>query len=271
VRIRKWVFLIACVYLSVGCATTRTKYEPEGKRGGYSDKELDDKGIMVARFAGNAFTNSNDALALSEFRALEVCYERGFKVARMYGTQNLSAAQTIQRSSSDFSATGNRNYISGNGNSTTWNQTVHYPTFDTYFSCTNQAYMTKVKLKVISAEDMKPLVKDLMGALQVQDFLDDSPNRDLLQIGDFIIKVEGTRVQNMAAVINAIDRSKNKDGIALGIIRDGKSLTVSVKAVDGTSVLEKETKKLIFKACTNVPEIADRPICESGQQSMLGR
>ncbi len=285
----KMISLILLAAWVSGCATGRTKYDPYTSSGGYSEANVDEK-IMVARFAGNAFTNKGDAAKLSNFRATEICYEKGYKALRIYDIKDLSSSQIVQKTSSYnsqqptyFSGSGTANTnintyggsgfantnsnFSGStsgggsqGGSTSWQETYHYPTFDTVFSCTNQAYMLKFKPKEISADDMKPFVKDLMGAVQVEEVMDGSPNKGILDNGDFIIKVNGSRVKNKAQMMSAIDSSKDKEKIALTVVRDGQVKTVSAIAIDGTSIIIQETEKLATQACT-LPEVKKRPIC----------
>lgn len=278
--------------LLTGCATTRTKYGPMTDSGGYSEKKIDEK-LYVTRFAGNAYTHQNDASLFSLFRAVEICKDNGFKIARVYGTQDLSTSKTVQRTSNysyqqptyfNGTANSNTNYnyygggygqanrntniygtVSGGntyGGSQSWEETYNFPTYDTVFSCTNQAYMLRVQLKAISADDMKPFVKDLMGAVQITSLTDDSPNKDILQPGDMVVRVNGARVQNDAQFISAVDSTKDKNKIPLAIIRDGKQLNISARSLDGTPMIQSETDKIIAAACS-VPEVKKRPICEA--------
>ena len=78
----KQLFVITLSVLALaGCATTRTKYQPHGNAGGYSEQKVDEK-IMVARFSGNAYTHANDAMIFSQFRAIEICKDGGYKIDR---------------------------------------------------------------------------------------------------------------------------------------------------------------------------------------------
>jgi hypothetical protein len=273
-----------------GCGTMRTKYQPQGDSGGYSEQKVDDK-IMVARFAGNAHTSKGDASAFSAFRATEICKEQGLKIARLYITKDISTSQVVQKTSNynyqqptyvSGHANSNTNYnyygggygqtntntslngtVSGGssqGGSTAWQETYIYPTFDTYFSCTNQAFMTYVRLKEVSAEDAKPYVKDLMGFVQIDEIFDESPNKGILQVGDFMVKVNGNRIQSQPQYVSAIDASKDKNRIVIQIIRDGKPRIVNIKAVDATAMLEEQTVKIIGAVCA-APEVKNRPIC----------
>lgn len=294
-RIVRSVSLLAVLLMFAGCANTRTKYQPMDKSGGYAEKLIDNK-TMMTRFAGNAFTNANDAMVLSQFRAVELCRDKGFVGARVIGFQDLSTSQTVQRSSTSTSSTpvkvrGNRYstgtancyagscYGSGTANysakatggdqysqTNTWNETYHYPTFDTYFRCANESHRLGANIKPISAEDMKPYVQDLMGAVQVQGFSDDSPNKDALQVGDLITKVDGARIQNNAQFIAAVEDAKSKDKVQLRIVREGKAITVVAKAIDATDSFKTDNQKLVSSVCSVASEVRDRPVCAGAER-----
>lgn len=269
------LLIVLTTGLLSGCGTMRTKYQPHGESGGYSEQRIDDK-IMVARFVGNAYTHPNDARNFSQFRAVEICNEAGYKIAHIYGTEDKSSFQNVQKTSDYSWVTANINKkdsIYGNqfGNSSTWNETYQYPVFDTYFSCSNQAYMLKLLLKPITAEDMKPYVKDLMGALQVEDFDEGSANQGVLNVGDFIVKVDGIRIQNLLQFGKAIDGAKNKNRINISIVREGKTLSVSAVAIDATAMMREMTKKLTAIVCP-ISEIKNRLLCKIYRpQKMLER
>lgn len=133
--------------ITAGCITSRTEYAPHGYKGGYSEKNIDDR-HMVARFTGNAYTNVNDSLLFSQFRAIEICKEKKYKFTRIYESINLSSQQKIKKysyinhslptyfdgSSENY---GNAYYTNGflyggeqYGNSMTWIEVYNYPTFD---------------------------------------------------------------------------------------------------------------------------------------------
>jgi S1-C subfamily serine protease len=120
-------------------------------------------------------------------------------------------------------------------------------------------------MKAVSAEDLKSLVKDLMGGVQVTGFISMSPNKDVLRVGDIITTIDGQRVQSLSAITIAIDSAKDKDHISLRIIRDGASQTVQVKALDVSNEAEGQSQQFITQACT-VPEIKQRPICQDASR-----
>lgn len=271
-----------------GCATTsRTKYGPADQSGGYSEQQVDGN-LSVARFAGNAYTHPEDAKIYSQFRALEVCKERGYSLMFLYTTIDRSSSQTVQRSytaptyfSGNANSTTNAN-VYGNwgqantntnlngqtygGGTTTWDETYHYPTFDSVFSCSNKFYRTNVKLRDISAEDMKPFVKDLMGAVQVVEVPENSPNHEILKPGDFIIKVNGSRVQTQPQYVGEINSSKSKEIVAMTVVRDGKQKTIKANAYDGTDEVKALGEKLAAAVCGN-PELKERPACTDLQRA----
>ncbi|CAN5416792.1 hypothetical protein BH10BDE1_BH10BDE1_27910 [soil metagenome] len=285
------VFAVAALTLTSGCVT-RTAYQPMNESGGYSDAKLDER-VSVARFAGNAHTHKDDAALFSQFRAIEICRERGFQIARFFDVRDLTTSQDVQRSSTvnntaptHFNGTANSNTnlnSTGNGfanantqtniygtftggqtssSSRTWTETYVFPTFDTTFACSNGTFITKIKLKPISSDEMKPFVKDLLGAVQVEEFIDGSPNREVLKVGDLITKVNGERLTSLVQFSSMVDAAKDKSKLIVSLVREGKAIAIKLKAVDATLYFAEEAEKLIRSACT-VPEVKKRPICAS--------
>jgi hypothetical protein len=282
------VFLLSLICF-IGCAT-RTKYKPMAKDGGYAETEISNNLYMV-RFAGNAHTNRNDANLFTYLRAIEICTEKGFKVARVYETKDLSTSQTVQKTSNYsynsptyFSATANTNtnyqafgnQLSSNSNtaingqitggnsyggSQRWNQTT-FPTFDMLFSCKNNFYLVGIQMEPVPPENVKEVSKDNVGALQIIGFTNDSPNKDDLQVGDIILKVEGRRVVNMVQLSEALENAKDKNKVTLTVGREGKRKSVSVVAEDKIDALLKNQEQSIQSACV-VPEIKKRQICSN--------
>lgn len=276
----------------VGCAT-RTKYQPMTKAGGYADQALGN-GLYMSRFAGNAYTNKQDAQYFTNFRAVEVCREKGFKLARVHGFQDLSSSQTVQKTSNynyqtpttfTGNATTNTNYnvygntlnaksntnlygqVSGGhsyGGSNTWNETYHYPTFDVAYSCENEVHLIGIQLKPIENSEVKQWTKDSLGAMQIEDFTPGSPNEDELQVGDTIVKVMGKRVVNVQQLGKQIKRAKDKSKISALIVREGKLKKVKLKAKDFTDQFVQGNNQVVQYSCT-VPEIKKRAICSTSR------
>lgn len=287
--------IIACVTVVLsGCATGRTQYHVADTTGGYSDLRADDK-VLVARFSGNAHTSSQDAMYLSEFRAIESCKEQGFPVARIIGTKNHSTSTTVQKSSTqtyksptyvkgsgNASTTYNRmgnfaeadtnanfsgNVSGGNQNteSRTWNETYHFPVSDTFYMCANRVYQTKVLLGPVTPDDMKPYMKDLLGGVQITSIGDGSPNRGILEVGDILIKLNGQRIQNLPQFSHEIDNAEDKDQIPALVVHNGKAKKVSIKAVETTEQLLQAGNQIVATACAQL-DVKVRPICsENGR------
>lgn len=262
------------LFLASGCVH-RTYYAPHSESGGYSEKDLGD-GTTIARFSANALTHPDDARLLSLFRALEICKSRGKRIARFWATDDKSSSTTVRQTSTQVYQSptyfsGSKNYgnsfsgsaYGGNqyGTSLSWDEKLDFPMFDTLFSCGDTAYMTRVTLRVVSDQDMKPYVKDLMGALQIEKIAPDSPNKNVLYLGDIITKVNGLRVRTVPEMSAAIDSTSDKANIKITLIREGKELVVNAQAIDSTQELIAENQKIIQSACV-VPEVKSREICK---------
>jgi hypothetical protein len=285
----KGLLITTLAFLMSACAT-RTLYKPHGQSGGYSEAPVKDN-IYMARFTGNAYTHTNDAQVFAQFRAVEICHEQGFKVAKILGVDNKTTSQTVQKSSSYnyqqptyFSGTANTNtnynYYGGNtlnansntnvngtvyggnayGGTTTWNETYNYPTFDAYFSCHNDIHLAGVELKNLTADDIKEFTKDKLGGLQVIKVSDESPNQDIFQIGDILLKVNNLRVLEVQQMSKAIDSAKNKSTISANIVREGKPMVIRFKAKDFTEMFKQMNMEIVRNACS-VQEVKSRPIC----------
>ncbi len=283
------------------CATSyRTKYLPLNSQGGYEDHKINES-VRVARFTGNAYTNVKDASKLSVFRAIEVCRESGNRIARIFGQNNLSKSKDYQRSSSytysspthftgNATTTSNYNYLGGGmmnsssntnfngtfqggqtyGGGSSWVETLTFPTYDTYFACHDQAWAVGIVPKDLTVEDLKPLVKDLMAAIQIESLSGDSPNFSVLQVGDIIYKVNKKRITNGVDFILALNDAPNKQQISLQLFRDGKQKTVNVIAVDLTQEFTTDNQEVVSMACT-VPEIKARSICPQPSKNESGK
>jgi len=290
-RIRSSILMFSLVYFT-GCAT-RTKYAPNGEQGGYSLKATTEK-MLVARFTGNVHTVKKDASLFSKFRAYEVCVERGFKTVNYIEQRDLTKETQVQHTSSyqyqapttvnataskstsynpygggygigtlesNTSTSGTINHGSKTGGSSTWVETNSYPVFDTVFTCENSIYRMGIEMNPVSPADMRPYVKDLMGGLQVgNNFKPNSPNIGRVTAGDLIVKINGSRVDNIEAVRQAVELANNKDRIETVLSREGKHITVYLQAVNVVSDVDQMLGKMISAACS-VPEIQKRPAC----------
>lgn len=286
-------FLSSIMLLSVflfSCAT-RTKYQAyDGQTGGYFDGQYDN-GVRWARFAGNAYTNRNDVQLFSLFRAIESCKSKGYKYSNIFGSRDLSVSKDIQRTSTNtyveptnFSMNGNSNsninYL-GNGNanistnsnysgsisggnqyanSSSWTETLTFPVFEAGYQCVDGFYLLGFTLNPVNEVDLKPYVKDLKGALQIEKVADDSPNVDKFKVADIIIKVNDNRVWDINDLSKYVNASANKDRISLGIVRDGKKITILAKATDKSQSLIEYENKIKNSVC-GIEEFKENYVC----------
>lgn len=156
------------------------------------------------------------------------------------------------------------NIYGGNsfGNTTAWNETYKYPTFDTYFTCKNEVFIAGVDLKNISGDDIKEFTKDKLGGLQIIKVHETSPNQDIFQTGDIILKINEKRVLEVTELGKLIDGYSNKDAIPASIIREGKIQKLKFKAVNVTDSIEQNNIQVIKSICP-IPEVKSRPICKN--------
>lgn len=297
----KIVLMMVLGSLLGACATTdtanttdlRTLYAPHNQSGGYSDGSLTN-GILVSRFVGNAYTHKNYVEMFSQFRAVEICKEQGFEYVYPLHQEDVTTSRTTQRTlnyqnqapaliTGSANAHTNYNYYGGNtlyssgntnlngiiigggaqGGSSSWEETHTYPALDFYFSCANNSSYYKIGItsKTLRGEEIKEYTKDKLGGVQVIGIGDDSPNKDLLQVGDIILKVDSNRVLNEIDLAKYVRNARSKTEIPFAIVREGKGKIVIAKTIDRARKLEEAQNQVISTAC-KVPEIESRPVCQ---------
>ena len=253
---RNAILFLVSIVASTGCATTRrTTYHHNSGNGGYSSTKIDES-LMVARFSGNGYTSPNDALFFSKLHAVQVCKTADFKMVRIFGSEDKTTSSTTRETSSSGAFYG-RFY---GGNSTSWDETTRYPSFNSYFACTDKAFVMKTVVDNLAPEQVAPFVQDLLGAVQVKEVPEDSPNFGKLQLGDVILKVNDHRITNLPHLWDTINQLSDPSKPVLSIVREGKHLTVDAIALDSSRELEQETQKILIKGC-RVEEVSKLPIC----------
>lgn len=291
---RKIVTLVGIQLAILSCATNqRTKYAPssQSNQGGYLDAAFAG-GTLIARFSGNAHTHKIDAILFSKFRAIENCLNKGFKVARLLGTNNLSTSKTVTKSSSynykaptNFSGTysGNSNYSSLNGNTikkntnasisgqaygghsfgsgSTWNETYKYPVFDTFFTCQNSINIAGIKMQKLASSKIHKYSKDYLDAVQIVNMLDTSANVGNLKTGDIILEINGERIQEQSDVTLHIDKNKEGEPIKVLIVRKENTKLLELKTKDITKEVWEQNRRILISGCS-VDEIKNKKICK---------
>lgn len=249
----KFLIIFTSISFLSGCAT-RTKYKPHNDHtGGYSHSELKDN-LYVSRFAANAKTHQNDAHLFSNFHAIELCLQKGFKFTRVLDVKDLSEKKSIYNSTTTFYGSNGVVFGSTIGSETKLN----LPIYDTIFTCENEFKVVGAIVKNIPAKEASTITKDYLGALQIVEVPSDSHNDKILQDGDVVIKVDGKRIQGKFSFNKELNKKGSKTKIT--IIRDGKRIVKEVALRDGSQLLKDANMHVIENACS-VPEIKKNVIC----------
>lgn len=257
----------------VSCATKPTPYQKEKKQEGFKDESYEE--LKVSRFRGNSYTKKDRAQSYAEFRAIEVC-RREEKLANMIDIFDKTVQKEITRSSgsgwgpsyfgmypyysrySSFGFGAGFNTISTNS----WNETLIFPNIEIYYTCAEKVFRPQLIMKEISAEDMKHLVKDVKGAIQVEKLLEDSPNK-ILEPGDIILKANGRRIEKVFELIRLF---KDKDTeVSVQVLREGERMPAKLTGIDVTAKIQEAEKKIIEKVCKDKDDqekLKDNQLCK---------
>lgn len=246
-------YALIFVLILSSCAG-RTKYGPHvGREGGFSSSKISEN-IYLSRFAANGHTHQDDAYLFSQFHAIEYCLEKGFKFTRNLEVKDLTEDRKVIHTSSSFSKLSSNVF----GSSTSYEEKINLPTFDTIFSCYNEFKIIGAKISIVPAEKATILTKDFLDALQVEMIPLYSPNSNVLRVGDIILKVNGARIRNLLELTTELSKTGLKADLEL--VRDGARVMKTVHTADGSSILAEENSRIIKLAC-KVPEIKEKTIC----------
>ena len=280
----KHFLLVPTIFLLSGCVTS-SRYFPMSRNGGYADSEVDgpEGKIQIAIFSGNAQTNATAAQNFSKFRAYERCKEKGFLLPKIYFVENRTESRNVVQSTSNTyhtptTVTGSTNTTNSNstafngtqsgGNSfssgQSWVENLKFPQFYTYYVCVNSGiYDDGLNTRAISASDMASQVKDLFGAIQVTKVDSHSPNKDRLQVGDFITKANGQRVQDLIEFNLILFEAPDKTKIPVHILREGTAIDTFLTETDVTEKAIKKAKDFIETSCKDKDIRKTRDICST--------
>lgn len=256
--------IILPIIILSACSSTRpTPYQKEKKKQGYSD--LTEETINISSFKANSYTKPQMAKAYAEFRAIDNCLQQQ-KIANIFDISDRTIQKTVTRTSG---ASMGPSYGMGLGmypyysryssfalgvgwntvNTDSWNETLIFPIMDIYYTCSDKVFRPQILLKEISAEQMKLLVKDLKGALQVEKILDNSPNQNVIEPGDLILKVNGGRIENIHELIHSFDDKQRS--VSVEILREGLRKIVQLNSIDVTPEVQKSEQEIIAQVCKN--------------------
>jgi hypothetical protein len=268
---------LVLILITISCSSQeRTKYQAyvKSKGGGYKDKSIA-KNLKVVTFNGNSYTKKKLATKFGKFRALEICTQENYKLAYVLGLFDRTQTKIITRTSSSgypsyyYGMSPFYNRYSGVGygfaytsvNSNTWDESIQYPYIEVLFNCLNEAYAPLIELREIPAEDMKHLVKDLRGGLQVEKVLEASPNMKKLKTGDVILRANGERVQEVFQLLALFNKNKSHD-LEVDLLRDGVLVTgLILKGANITDDVIKDQQDLVKSVCRK-KELKKHPLCK---------
>ncbi len=245
----------------VSCSTSKpTPYQKEKKKEGYRDQTYEE--LRVSSFRANSNTKKDRAILYAEFRAIDQCLSEGKKHANLIDVQDKTVEKEITKSTggawgpsiyggaypyySRYSTIGvGIDYSTISTNS--WKETMIFPHIEVYYTCSEQIYRPRVGFKELNAEEIKHLVKDVKGALQIEKIMDNSPNKDRFESGDIILKARGKRIEKVYELISLFTASQRE--VSLEILREGERKRVTMNSSDVTEEVALAETEKIKAAC----------------------
>lgn len=265
--------ILTLLLLIAACASEPTKYGKYVKKdGGYQDKTLDGN-FRVVNFKANSNTKTSLAINYATFRAIEICTSSNFKLTHLLDTFDKTQSKTVTRTSTNgypsyyygmspfYSRYSGFGFGYSNMQSSSWNETLKYPEVEVIFECANEVYAPGIELREVSAEEMKHLIKDLHGGLQVERIPKEA-SQSKLKVGDIIIMGDGLRIQQNYQLLGLFHKSPDHE-IKVDILRDGVTLrALSLKGVDASDKILEAQNKVIQSVCKK-EELKKNPLCKT--------
>lgn len=256
--------IILSLIILAACGSDPATYKASNGKTGYSDKMVDPN-LKVSSFQGNSSTKTEKAQLYAKFHAIEMCMEMNRKLTHILAVKD----KTFQKEITQTTAYAPTYYYGmapyygrygaygsgvsmygayGSTNTQTSTEVKNIPQFDVYFECVDDAIDARMSFKTLSSADLKNLVKDLKGGVQVDEILPDSPNKDIFQVGDIILKANGTRVATTIELYQA-HRNSNAKKFTIEFLREGKTKTAEVKFLNVTDMVANSQAEIIKEAC----------------------
>lgn len=253
-------FSILIVILVVSCSSSKpTPYRPEKKKEGYRDETFED--LRVATFKANNYTKREKAKNYAEFRAIEICREIR-KIANILDVFDKTIEREVTRSTGSGwgpnYAFGMYPYYSryssfgfGIGmntmSSSSWRETLAYPVIQIYYTCEDFVIRPQIIFKELAMGEIKHLVKDVKGGLQIEKILDDSPNKNAVEVGDIILKANGKRIERVYELIRLFQKVDTI--VTFQLLREGKRVVANIKGLDITERAKAKEEEIINNVC----------------------
>lgn len=265
--ILSFIFIFSCAH------NDRTPYQPFKKHQGYREKV--EEGLRIVNFMSNSYTKIEDTMIFAKFRAIELCRSENKKFALILDVVDKTQKKDILRSRGDtfypsyyygmspyYSRYSNFGLYGGFGttNTETWSETIVTPAMDVLYQCLDKAYGPEVIFRDVSADEMKILVKDLKGGLQIEKILDHSPNAKIVEYGDVLIKANGVRIQKNFEILKLFNDPQWNKTLKVDVYREGRRKDLVLKSQDISESVLKSQKEIIQAAC-EYKEIKGKEVC----------
>ncbi len=251
------IFLIAC------SSAKRTQYQTfEKKNGGYTDGILEDS-IHITRFEANSLTKRSYAEMFARYHSLEKCRKEGKPYAHILAVIDQSSKKKITRTNGDswgpsyyygmgmspfYSRYSGFGFSTGINviNSRSWEETLVFPNIESVYHCTDKIFEPEIGMRDVPPEEMKLLVKDLKGAVQVENILPGSPNKTL-EVGDVILRAEGKRIMKGHQLLALF--KDNPGPVRVEVLREGVKKQINLLGQDVTDKVKENLVILKNRAC----------------------
>lgn len=253
------IFIFILFLGSVSCSTKRSEYAPYKDKAGYREGQED--GLQKTSFKGNSKTKVNDAEVFASFRALELCQQKNKKLVHIFDViNNTKKEEVIRTSGGGYSPSyyyGMSPYYGryssfglgiGMSSGSAWKESLTYPDIDILYDCVDKAWGPEVVFRDVSAENMKLLVKDLKGGIQVERIIEGSPNT-AIEVGDIILKMDNVRIEKGREIQKAFNGEKPKTSITLDILREGIRKQVKLVSKEISDKVLECQNKMTEHAC----------------------
>ena len=257
--------ILMLLVLVVGCASERTKYGKYSKKeGGYQEKTVDNN-LRVVSFKANTYTKVGLATKFAKFRAIDICTSENFKLTHLLDTFDKTRSKTVTRTSSSgypsyyYGMSPFYSRYSGFGygfgfstmNTSSWNETVQYPDIEVIFECVNEVWAPEVTFREVPPDEMKHLVKDLKGGLQVEKIPSGTPGKNDVKVGDIIIYGNGERIQQTYQLVSLFKNHKDHT-IRVEVLRNGLTKEgLILRGIDSSDRILSAQNDIIKSACKN--------------------
>lgn len=269
----KYIILVVFLF---GCATKPTPYQSMKKKEGYKERVVEND-LLAVTFKANSATKKKNAELYAKFRAIETCHEKGKKLTHFLDVVDKTQSKKVTKTDSTgpsyyygmspfygryYGGWGMGMGVGINSVSTrSWDETYTYPEFDVFYQCTDEVQDSRIFFKQVTAENMKLLVKDLKGALQVEKVLEDSPNRNTIEVGDIVLRANNQRIETVLELYWARKMMPEKN-VSLDILREGVRKKVTLLNKDVSEIVGEMQQEIIKTACSKKDIKKERALCK---------